>query len=497
MRRALAAASATAMAGAALVVGGAGVAAAAPAEWSDGNSKFTRTVSNEAPAVGDTITVSTKFERTNLTDEYLYYIEDHHDSCLTFVEGSARRNGTEDISQYVRQNSPSAVIVDRKAPGWLVSDSPLWGTTQTVSLNYKVSDDCARETPLNTGMVYSGTLGEGRYATKGPFVTVAKNVSFTSLSPIAGATVGEATILTATIIGAAINDPVEFYSGSSKLGVGRVGANGQATFPWTPTVRGTVGIQARFPESNRAKASASRVQNVNVAQVNVNSTTTVAQVSDAKVGTAIPLTATVAPAGEGGTVTFTNGTDQLAVVPVADNGQATYLWTPGESGEYTIKATFSGREGVNPSNGEQNITVADRPAEAIDSTTKLDTINPFDSGATVSLVARVSPADAGGTVTFKDGGLVIGSATVGSDGLAQIKWTPSSAGQRTVTAEFSGNGLVQGSADHLSVLVNSVKDPDPGTDPSESGAGSLGSLTGSGGGDNASGSLGSLSSFGS
>ena len=497
MRRAVAAASATAMAGAALVVGGAGVASAAPVTWEDGGSKFTRTVSDLTPAVGDTITVSTKFERTNGIDEYLYYIEDHHDSCLTFVEGSARRNGTDDISQYVRQDSPSAVIIDRKSPGWRVSDLPLTGQTQTVSLDYTVGDDCARETPLNTGMNYSGTLGAGNYATRGPFVTVAKNDSTTSLSPVSGAMVGETTILTATIVGAAINDPVEFYSGSTKLGEGLVGANGQATYEWTPTVRGTVALQARFPESERAGASASAVQNVNVAQANVNSTTTVSPVSDAQVGTGAVLTATVVPAGAGGSVTFKNGDDKLATVAVAANGQATYVWTPQSVGEHTIHAEFSGRDGVNPSSGVQTITVAERPVEAIDSTTELDAISPVDIGVTVSIVARVSPADAGGTVTFKDGDVVIGTAIVNSEGLAQVQWTPSTAGQRTVIAEFSGSGLVQGSADQISVLVNPAEEPGPGPDPDDPASGSLGSLTGSGGGGNVSGSLGSLSNFGS
>ena len=495
IRRAVAAASATTMAGAALVVGGAGVASAAPVTWEDGGSKFTRTVSDLTPAVGDTITVSTKFERTNAIDEYLYYIEDHHDSCLTFVEGSARRNDTDDISQYVRQDSPSAVIIDRKSPGWRVSNLPGTRQTQTVSLDYTVGDDCARETPLNTGMNYSGTLGPGNYATRGPFVTVAKNVSNTSLLPVSGAMVGEPTILTATITGAAVGDPVEFYSGSTKLGEGLVGANGQATYEWTPTVRGTVALQARFPESDRAVASVSAVQNVNVAQANVSSTTTVAPVSDAQVGSGSLLTATVAPAGAGGTVTFSNGTEALATVAVAASGQATYVWTPQNPGEHTINASFSGREGVNPSHGAQTITVADRPAEAIDSTTELDELSPIDIGATVSLVARVAPADAGGTVTFKDGDLVIGTAAVNSEGVAQIQWTPSAAGQRTVTAEYSGSGLVQGSGDQISVLVNAAEVPGP--DPSDPASGSLGSLTGSGDTGNASGSLGSLSNLGS
>ncbi|MGV9482652.1 Ig-like domain-containing protein, partial [Gordonia aichiensis] len=60
-------------------------ASAAPGTitWNDGNSKFTRTVSNTNPVVGDTVTVTTKFERTGIPVEYIYNIKDLHPACLT------------------------------------------------------------------------------------------------------------------------------------------------------------------------------------------------------------------------------------------------------------------------------------------------------------------------------------------------------------------------------------------------------------------------------
>ncbi|NKU61736.1 hypothetical protein GS891_00380 [Rhodococcus hoagii] len=56
--------------------------------WSDGNSKFTRTVSNTTPNEGDIVTVSTKFERTGGVVEWLQAVKDLHPSCLTYVGGA-------------------------------------------------------------------------------------------------------------------------------------------------------------------------------------------------------------------------------------------------------------------------------------------------------------------------------------------------------------------------------------------------------------------------
>ena len=86
MRRALAAASATAMAGAALVVGGAGVASAATA--TEKGMTATRTVSNVSPVHGETIKVTTEVKRSGSNAWLLYWIKDHRDPCLSYVPDS-------------------------------------------------------------------------------------------------------------------------------------------------------------------------------------------------------------------------------------------------------------------------------------------------------------------------------------------------------------------------------------------------------------------------
>ena len=44
---------------------------------------------------------------------------------------------------------------------------------------------------------------------------------------------------------------------------------------------------------------------------------------------------------------------------------------------------------------------------------------------------------AGGTITFKDGNTVIGTATVDGSGRASVTWTPATQGQRVIRAEYS------------------------------------------------------------
>ena len=118
------------------------------------------------------------------------------------------------------------------------------------------------------------------------------------------------------------------------------------------------------------------------------------------------------------------------------------------------------------------------------------------AGQPVTLTARVSPGVTGGTVTFYDGDTLIGSANVGSGGVATItSWTPA-VGERTVRAVYSGQGVYLASQGSAAVVITpAAVIPDPGPDPSDPASGSLGSVTDSlGGGATGAGSLSSLGS---
>lgn len=465
IRRVVGGLSAFAVAAGLAVTAGVGIAGAAPGSvtWTDGSSKYTRTVSNTTPNEGDIITVSTKFERTGGVVEWLQAVKDLHPTCLTYVSGNT--SNPEVKPDYVRVTG-----------NWPVYPN-ISPRSQTFEFNYRVGADCARGVPLSTTMHYSGSLGSGTYTDKGPSITVNKNATTTALTEVTSAQVGLVTTLSATVTGAAQGDTVEFFDGGAKIGSGTLNANGTATYAWTPGTRGAHTLMAKFPGTTRANASQSGQQTIDVAQVDTVSSTTISAVAGAQVGRASTLEATVSPAGAGGTVVFKDGSEVLAQVPVDGAGKATYQWTPTSEGSRTLVAVFSGRDGVAGSTGTATVTVAAKPVGNIESATAIANVVGAKVGSPQSISAQVTPGNAGGTVTFKDGDTVVGAATVDGSGVATVSWTPAVEGQRVIRAEYSGAGNVNASSDALSVSVApaSTGGGDGGTG---GGTGSLASLGG-------------------
>ncbi|MGS2806142.1 Ig-like domain-containing protein [Nocardia sp. MW-W600-9] len=240
-------------------------ASAAPGTitWNDGNSKFTRTVSNTNPVVGDTVTVTTKFERTGIPVEYIYNIKDLHPACLTPVAGSAKMGGDQ-------------IQLDTSSSDWVraefgITKYPVYPNiepkSQTFEVQYQVGVNCARDTPLPTSMHYGGSLGDGIYQGKGPTITVSSDaVSSTVLTDVTGAQVGKAVTLEATVSPAAAGGTVQFKAGDNVLGDIPVAANGKATIVWTPGAAGAYTIGATF-SGRSGVASSSTTKVVTVADV--------------------------------------------------------------------------------------------------------------------------------------------------------------------------------------------------------------------------------------
>ncbi|OMQ20739.1 Ig-like domain-containing protein, partial [Rhodococcus sp. D-1] len=385
-------------------------------------------------------------------------------ACMTYVDGSATVNGS---AFRVNEVATDSVRLSAGATEW-----PMWGgDVKTFEFQYRVGADCARGTDLSTTVHFDGTVFvDDTTNGRGPSINVQKNVSTTTVSPVSGAQVGQPVTLSATVTGGADGDSVEFFDAGSKIGAGAL-ANGVATLAWTPTTRGDHSITAKFADTARAVGSASAALIVNVSQADAQSSTTLAPISGAQVGKSTNLKATVSASGTGGTVTFKVGGTVLASVPVAGNGEATYAWVPTVAGAQTVEAVFAGRSGVTGSSTTANVTVAEQPAGTTSSTTDLSVV-AGQVGVAQTISAQISPANAGGTVTFKDGETVIGTATVDSSGKASLSWKPATQGQRVVAAEYSGAGTVTASSDQVSVQIAAPVD---GAEPGN-GTGSLGSL---------------------
>ncbi|WP_235870922.1 Ig-like domain-containing protein [Rhodococcus spongiicola] len=401
---------------------------------------------------------------------YIYWVKDIHPPCLKFQ--SAKVDG----KSYGASTGADYAQVDGSIIQWPIR--PIANPrSRTFEFTYKVGSDCERDIAMNTGMGYNASIGGKTWSTKGPKINVPYNSTTTTLTAPANMQVGESAVLEATVTGGARGDNVDFYDGGVKIGTAQLNDKGVAKFHWTPGAFGRYSMNARFPATPRALASFSTVVDVTVSPADTVSSTVLAPVVGAQVGQASVLRATVAPTGSGGTVEFTDGGEALANVPVGADGVATYTWVPSTAGDHTIAATFSGSAGVTGSSDSATVNVAAAPVDNIDSRTVL-TIGPIPTvGVAQTITADVTPGDAGGTVTFKDGDTVIGISSVDSSGRATLEWTPAHEGQRNITAQYSGAGNVNGSADEITVVVGTV----PGGGDNGGGTGSAGSLFGSSG----------------
>ncbi|MFC4605419.1 beta strand repeat-containing protein [Rhodococcus kronopolitis] len=446
-RRGVAAGAATALAIGTLTIFGTSVANAAPVvrDWADGKTSFNRTISNGTPGVGETITVTTKFRRTDNITETINWITDVNPPCLTYVPGSAKVNGNP-VTPAVNPNRggtpPSGTVT---VSGLTLVNAP--GTNNpSYSVDYKVGANCALGSTLQTGMDYSGDRGAGYYGFGGPNITAGKGNPATTLAPVAGAVkVGQSTTLAATVTGggSATGNPVEFYDGATKIGQGNLDAAGNVTLAWTPATAGGHSLTAKFLGTATANQVVSAVQNVTVTPADVTTTTTVTGPATAVAGADVTLDVQVSPVPSGGTVQFKDGATNIGgPVTLGPDGKGS-ITQQFATGARSITAVYAGAGEFQAStSGAHNVTVT--PAN-VDTTTTVSGDTTGVVGSDVALTVNVSPAPAGGTVQFKNGADDLGTpVTLDGAGNASIA-APLAAGNHAITAVYSGFNEHQGS----------------------------------------------------
>ncbi|WP_169846778.1 Ig-like domain-containing protein [Rhodococcus marinonascens] len=367
IRRAAGAFSAVVVAAGFAVTVGAGVADAAanpnPKSWSSGLSKYTRTISNVNPHAGDTITVTTKFERkAGGVFEKVWEFDDVYPACLTFesakVDGKSVDLESQDDDDLESEDADVAQIKG----SWFVRPyfSP---KSHTFEFTYEVGADCGRNTELKTGMHYDGTLGEGTFNTKGPAIKVGLDSSTTDLAAApSDLQVGRSAPLTATVTGGAKGDTVEFYDGATKIGTTALDKKGVAALAWIPDTEGEHTLSAKYLATSRVAGSQSGVQTVQVSPIpDAETRTVLLGPSTAQTGTEVIFGSQVSPTPEGGTVQFIDGdTDLGDPVPVDADGKASITHTFDSEGTHDITAVYSGEPGVSGSTAEPvTVTVTD------------------------------------------------------------------------------------------------------------------------------------------
>ena len=300
--------------------------------------------------------------------------------------------------------------------------------------------------PTTTGALqttYQGGPYDAFVVKVAPFAT-----STTALAISANpATVGQSVTFTATVSGPAGSSvptgTVTFLSGSSSLGTGTLDATGKATFATSSLSATSYTVTAQYSGDSSFTSSASAAQTLVVNPIATTTTLTVTP-STAVAGTSVSMIAMVTPAsGTGiptGTITFKNGTTQLAAIAVNASGTATFTSTTLAAGTYSITAAYSG-DSSNASSLSASSGLTLTPVVST-TTTLAATATTAQTGVSITFTATITPsAGTGvptGTVTFLDGITTLGTGTLAA-GKATFSTAALAVGTHSITASYGGD----------------------------------------------------------
>jgi large repetitive protein len=291
--------------------------------------------------------------------------------------------------------------------------------------------------------VYSGDANNSAAISN----TVAQVVNLTQTATAVTATpnpgvANEPITITATVkVTSGVATPtgtVTFSSGTTILGTATLGTNGMATInPALAT--GTYQIVATYAGDANDGGSTSAAFTLNV-YLAASTTTLSVTPNPAAVGTTVTLTASVTgtAAAPTGTVTFLSGTTPLGTATLK-NGAATFTTSTLTVGTYSISANYSG----DSNNAASTSAAVSLAVTLIPTTTSLATSATTGANPQTILIAVVQGATGPtptGTVTFTDGGTVIGSAALDASGVATL--TPDlPTGSYLIVAGYGGDSL--------------------------------------------------------
>ncbi|MCZ9633568.1 beta strand repeat-containing protein [Rhodococcus sp. BH5] len=266
--------------------------------------------------------------------------------------------------------------------------------------------------------------------------------------------------LTANISPAANGGTVQFKDGGIDIGGPIAVTGGAATLDHTFTTAGSHSITAVYSGTAGFGGSTAQAQTIEISSSSLSTTTTLQVPATAVTGTAVDLTATVAPSNAVGSVQFkSNGAAIGSPVTVA-GGSAILSHAFSVAGAQSVTADFTAAAGfVSSSASARTVTVSDPAPVDVQTTTSLSVPATAVTGTAVDLTATVAPNNAVGSVQFKSNGTAIGSPVTVTGGVATLSHTFDTAGAQSVTADFTGGaGFVSSSASAQAVTVS---DPAP------------------------------------
>jgi large repetitive protein len=343
------------------------------------------------------------------------------------------------------------------------------GTTETGTVQFlDGTSQIGTGTLSSTGIATftTSTLALGQHSITATYTGDVNNAASTSLvltqtvkqatqlalgSSLSPAPAASSVTFTATLSGQAgqATGTVTFTADGNFLGNGTLNGSGAATVSTALLAPGTHTISASYPGDTNNSPSQTTLQQV-VTQL-TTSTTVGTNNSIANAGATVMFTANISNGGGStltGSVTFKDGTATIGSGTVS-GGVATFSTTGLAPGTHLITAVYSG----DIDDSGSTSTALTQTVTQVGTTIVLGSgANPANAGGSLTLTATVTAAGGvttggalSGTVTFKDNGATIGTATVGAGGVASISSTTLSVGPHTITAVYGGSTNYEGS----------------------------------------------------
>lgn len=256
--------------------------------------------------------------------------------------------------------------------------------------------------------------------------------------------------------GVAPTGTVTLLDGGKVIASQSVTGAGTVTFAGLGLSVGSHPLTASYSgDANNAAATSATA--VVVVQQGASTETLVSSANPQTQGQSVTFTATVSSASPNvtGTVTFQDGATVLAAVPVSASGVATYTTTALTVGPHTVTATYGG----DTNHAAANTASLTELIVQASTVTVGSSVNPSVSGVNVVFTAKVAGAGTTvptGQVTFSDGGVLLGTATLDATGAASVQTATLAVGSHTIAASYAGDNNYYASSGSLIQTVQSA-----------------------------------------
>ena len=331
------------------------------------------------------------------------------------------------------------------------------GATCTVNLTVQGTAVGAAN---NSVTVSDASAGTGNTSTA--LLTVVKANTATAVTSSQNSSVfGQSVTFTATVSAVAPGagtqtGTVTFLDGGSPIGTGTL-SGGVATFTTSAFAVGNHTITTSYGGDGNFNGSTGSLTG-NPQVVNKSNTTTgvTSSQNPSVFGQSVTFIATVSAVAPGagtqtGTVTFLDGGSSIGTGTLS-GGVATFTTSALTVGSHTITTSYGGDASFNGSTA----SLAGNPqvvSKANSATAVTSSQNPAGFGQSVTFTATVSPVAPAtgtptGTVTFLDGGSLIGTGTL-SGGVASFTTSALAAGNHTITTSYAGDASFNSSTGSL------------------------------------------------